>query len=56
MLKTLSTELVEPRKGGVGVGSDNKAKCSGNKINRNGINDIEVDGSEVKFDEVGKNV
>ena len=47
MLKT-----AEPRKGGDGVGSDSRAERDG--IDRNGMDNIEIDGGEVKVDEVGK--
>ena len=44
MLKT-----AEPRKGRDGIGGDSKAGRGGSKID-----DVEIDGSEVEVDEVGK--
>ena len=49
MLKTAG-----PRKGGVRVDDDSKTGCGGKKIDGSGIDNIEVDGGEVKVDEVGK--
>ena len=54
MLKT-----AEPRKGGVGVGGDNKAGRGESKLNRRRIDDDEVDGNKVDDgfdDEVGTRV
>ena len=48
-------KIAEPRKGKVGVGDDSKARRSHSKIDGSGIDDVEVDGSEVELDEVGKN-
>ena len=56
MLKILSTESAEPRKGGVGVGGDRKAGHSQSKIDENGIDNVEIDGSEVKANKIGKKV
>ena len=47
MLKT-----AEPRKGGDGVGGDSGA--GRDRIDGNGMDDVEVDGGEVEVDEVGK--
>ena len=44
----------ESRKGGDGVGGDIRAGRGRNKIDESGINNVEVDGSEVKVDEVRK--
>ena len=49
MLKTLSIESAKPRKGGVRVGYNSRAK-------RNGIDDVEVDNDKVEDDEVEKKV
>ena len=49
MLKT-----AEPKKGRVGVGGDNRAERVGNKIDRSGMDNIKIDSSKVKVDEVGK--
>ena len=38
------------------VGVENRAGHSGNKIDRSGKDDVEVDSSEVEVDEVGKKV
>ena len=55
MLKTSSTESVEPEKGVVGVVGDSRARRDGRKIvDRNGINNVEVDIGEVGGEEVGK--
>ena len=56
MLKTSSTKSAEPRKGGVGVGGDSKARGSRSKIDESGMDDVEVNGGEVEVDEVGKKV
>ena len=40
--------------GGDRVGGDNKARRGGSEIDRSGMNDVEVDGSEFEVDEVGK--
>ena len=47
MLKT-----AKPRKGGDGVGCNNRAGRDG--IDRNGMDDVKIDGGEVKVDEVRK--
>ena len=46
MLKT-----AKARKSGDGVGGDSRVRRSGSEID-----DVEVDGGEVEFDEVGKKV
>ena len=54
MLKTLSTESAEPRKGVVGVGDGSRAGRDRGGIDGSEMNDVEVDGGEVEVDEVGK--
>ena len=54
MLKTLSTESAEPRKSGIGVGSDSKAGYDRKKLDRSEVYDDEVDGGKVKDNEVEK--
>ena len=49
MLKT-----AKPKKGGVGVGGDSKARRGGSEIDRSGMDDVEVDGDEVEVDEFEK--
>ena len=49
MLKT-----VKPKKGKVGVGSDSRAGRGGSEIDRSKMDDVEVDGDEVKVDKVEK--
>ena len=49
---TSMLETAEPKKGGDGVGGDNRAGRDG--IDGNGMDDVEVDGGEVEVDEVGK--
>ena len=56
MLKISSTESTKLRKGGVGVGGNNKAGRGGSEIDKSRIDNIEIDGGEVKVDEVGKKV
>ena len=56
MLKTLSTELAKPKKSGVGVGGNSKAGRGQSKIDGSEMNNVEVDGSEVEVDEVGKKI
>ena len=52
-----STESkIQPSEGGVGVGSDNKARHKRSDIDSSGIDNIEVDGVEVEVDEVEKKV
>ena len=51
MLKTLSTESAESRKGGIGIGGGSKAGR-----NRSELDCDEVYGGEVKGDEIGKKV
>ena len=47
LLKTSSTKSAKPKKGGVEVVGDSSARY-------NGMNNVEVDGGEVRNDEVGK--
>ena len=54
MLKTSNTESTKPKKSGVGVGGDSRAKRDGNKIDRSRINDVEVNGDKVGDDKVEK--
>ena len=55
MLKTSSIESAELRKGLVGVGGDNRARCDGNKIvDRSGMDNVEVDSGEIRDNEVGR--
>ena len=49
MLKT-----TEPRKGKDGIGGDSRAGRGASKIDRSGMDDIEVDGGEVEVDGVGQ--
>ena len=56
MLKTLSTESAEPRKSGVMVGGDSRARRGRSEIDKNGIDNVKVDGGEVEVDEIGKKV
>ena len=56
MLKILSTESAEPRKGRVGVGGDSKARRCQNEIDENRMDGVEVDSGQVEVDEVGKKV
>ena len=46
----------EPRKGGVGVGSNSKAGRDKSELDRSRMDDVEVDGTEVEDNEVGKKV
>ena len=50
-MKTSSIELAKPRKGGVRVGGDSKARYDGSEINDN-----KIDSSKVGDDEFGKKV
>ena len=54
MLKTSSTESVEPRKGIVGVGGGSKVRRDRGGLDGSGMDDVEVDGSEVGDNEIGK--
>ena len=57
MLKTLSTESAEPRKGGVKVSSDSRAGRVGSEIDDGKkIDGSEVDDGEIGDNEVGKKV
>ena len=56
MLKTSGSKSSKPRKGKVGVGGDSRAGRGWSKIDKSGMNDVEVDGGEVEVDEVGKKV
>ena len=56
MLKTLSTKSAKSRKGRVGVGSDSRAERGQSKIDGSRMDNVEVNGGEVKVDEVGKKV
>ena len=47
-------KITKPRKGGDGVGGDNRARHGGSKIDGSAIKNIEVDGDEGEVDEVGK--
>ena len=55
MLKTLSTESAEPRKGVVAVGSSSRAGRDKGGLNRSGIDDVEVDGGEIEVGKKGRN-
>ena len=44
----------QPKKGGDGVDDDSRAGRGGSKINGSGMDNIEIDGSEVEVDEVRK--
>ena len=54
MLKTSSTESAKPKKGVVGVGGDSRVRRDGGGLDGSAMNNVEVDGSEVEDDEVGK--
>ena len=54
MLKNSSTKSAKSRNGGIGVDCDSKAGRDKNEINKNGMNDVEVDGGKVRDDEIGK--
>ena len=54
MLKTSSTKSVEPRKGGVRVGGDNKAGYDENELDKSGMDNVEVDDSKVGDNEFRK--
>ena len=54
MLKTLNTKSAKPRKGGVGVGDDSKARRNESEIDKNEMDDVEVDSGKVRDDEVEK--
>ena len=58
MLKNLKSTKSKtwPGEGGGGVGGDSRAECSGSEIDGSGMDEIEVDGGEIKVDEVGKKV
>ena len=45
-----------PSEGGVGFGSDSRAGCGKSEICGSGIDNVEIDGGEVKVDEVEKKV
>ena len=51
MLKTSNTKSAKPKKAGAGVGSNSKAR---RKLDKSGIDDVEVDGGEVRDNEIGK--
>ena len=54
MLKSSSIKSAKTRKGVVGVGGDSRAGYDKGELNRNGIDDVEVDGGEFRDDEIGK--
>ena len=54
MLKTLSPESAEPKKGVVGVSTNSKARPDKGELNKSEIDDIEFDGGKVGDNEVGK--
>ena len=54
MLKTLSTKSAKDSKGRIGVGGDSRAGRDRSEIDGSGMDNIEVNGSEVEVDEVGK--
>ena len=47
-------KTAKPRKGGDGFVSDSRAGRGGSEIDGTGMDDVKVDGSEIKVDEVGK--
>ena len=49
MLKTS-----KPRKGGVGVGGERKARCGRSEIDGSEMDNVEVDDVEIEVDEIGK--
>ena len=54
MLKTSSTESAEPRKSGTGVKGNSRAGRDGSELDRSKIYNVEIDGTRVRDDEVGK--
>ena len=50
----MSTKSAKPRKDGAGVGADNKDEHNGSELNRSGIDNVEVDGGEVRDNEIEK--
>ena len=56
MLKTSEStqSKTRPSESGVGVGGNSRARHAKSEIDRSGMDDVEVDGSEVEVDEVGK--
>ena len=58
MLKTLGVtkSKTQPGDGGVGVDINNRAGHGRSEIGGSRINNVEVDGSEVEVDEIGKKV
>ena len=54
MLKTLSTKLAEPRKGGAGLGGDSRARRDKSEIDKCEMDDVEVDDGKVRDDEIKK--
>ena len=55
MLKISSTKLAKPRKGGVGVGDDSKARRDGSKLDRSKLDRSKIDGIEVDRGEIREN-
>ena len=56
ILKTLSTKLAKPRKNGVRINNYSRAGPGGSGIDRNGMDNVKVDGGEVEVDEIEKKV
>ena len=54
MLTTLSTKSVKPRKGGVRVAGDSRARRDRSKIDGSEMVDVEVNDDDVEVDEVEK--
>ena len=54
MLETSSIELAKPKKCAVRVGDDSRAARDRSEIDGSAMDDIEVDGGEIRRNEVGK--
>ena len=54
MLKTSSTKSTEPKKGVVIVGGDSIARLDRGELDGNRMDNVEIDGGEVRDNEVGK--
>ena len=53
-MKTLSTKSAELRKGVTEIGSSSKAECDKDKLDGNGMDNVEIDGGKVGDNEIGK--
>ena len=52
----MNTESAKPKKSGVEVGSDSRARCNKSKRNEDRVDSAEIDGNEVGDDEIRKKV